>query len=174
TRSKDHEVRMQLRRVGVIWRVDIADVISDEVESCKVKRRTDGVLDIDDVSVIYDKTIDFEWISAFERILPAFLLQRNSLVFLSYELSAIDVELWAPEQHVRHYTPRDEFFPFDMKAHYPDICDWRARMCLLDDLNLAQGKTSAHQLQMCMTYRYVVALELLVHRSLGACAYEVV
>jgi len=133
---------VQLGRVGVIGRVDIPDVISDEVESRKVKRRTYGVLDIDDIAVLYDETVDLEWIRAFKRILPTFLLQRNSIIFLRYELGAIDVKLRAPEQHVGHYTPGEEFFPFNVKAHHPDICDWRARACSLKDLDLAQGKTS--------------------------------
>jgi hypothetical protein len=66
--------------------VDIADVVGREVELPQVQWRVHLILNVNDISVIDNETVNLEWVSSLERVLPTFLPQRNAALLFRYQL----------------------------------------------------------------------------------------
>ncbi len=90
---EDHQGRVEAGRVGVVGRVNIADVIGDEVEIREVQRRIHLILDVHDVAVVNSETVDLDRIDSLERVLPSLLPQRNAALLFRHQLRLIDVDL---------------------------------------------------------------------------------
>src|SRR6266508_1374096 len=108
---KDNSVEVNRRRIDAFSRLNVADVFGSKIELCEVERFVRAFIDIRQVAVANGEPVDLERISRFQRVLPAFVLDRRWVFGFLDELSKVKIDFGIVDLKIANQSSKKERFP---------------------------------------------------------------
>src|SRR5918996_4937943 len=78
---ENDSVHMNGGRVSSFFRLDVADILGNEVDVCESKRTEWTFILVSEIAVLNNKAVDPQRINRQQSVLPTFIFDRNFIFF---------------------------------------------------------------------------------------------
>src|SRR5438128_1050669 len=108
---KDNALQVNRRRVDAFCRLNIADVFGSKIELREVERFVRAFIYVREVAVANGEPVNLKWISRFQGVLPAFVLNGRWVLGFLDELSKVNMDFGIFDLKIANQSSKKERFP---------------------------------------------------------------
>src|SRR6266508_5275088 len=160
---KDNSVEVNRRRIDAFSRLNVADVFGSKIELCEVERFVRAFIDIRQVAVANGEPVDLKRISRFQRVLPAFVLDRRWVLGFLDELPKVKMDFGIGDLKIADQSSKKERFPVHASMQTGYVGDGWIRVRRLINPQLLQIKGKPNRVKIKFLQPDRVTLEPSIH-----------